>query len=609
VAPPVLSLRDVSLDLGDKVLFSGVDLAVGAGDRLCLVGRNGSGKSTLLQMLAGQRDPDHGERFAQTGTRVAYLPQEPDFTAYATVFDAVAAAVPAPEGAPDHQIDRMLDSVYLATDADPATLSGGEQRRLGLARALVGAPDVLLLDEPTNHLDIAAIEWLESTLQDFKGAFVIVSHDRRFLADLTRATLWLDRGRLRRLDKGFRHFEDWSEEVLAQEAREQDKLNKLIAQETVWSHQGITARRRRNQGRLRRLHAMRSERAKQIRLTGRARLDVESGEASGRLVVDADHVSKRFGENVILDDFSTRIMRGDRVGIIGPNGAGKTTLMRILTGDLAPDDGIVRLGTNLTPVYVDQRRQQLDPRATLWQTLCSGGGDHVLVQGRSRHAVSYLKDFLFDEGQARSPVSSLSGGERNRLLLAKSLASPSNFLVLDEPTNDLDMDTLDLLQDVLADYDGTVLVISHDRDFLDRLVTSTIALEGRGRAVEYAGGYADVERQRAARGDDASSDKTDRQKPAPAETKGRAESKVPTKLSYNQQRALEQLPGEIDRLNRELVDIRAALAEPTLYETDPERFAAMAARLEEAEAALAEREERWLELEILREEIDHNRSG
>jgi ATP-binding cassette subfamily F protein uup len=325
------------------------------------------------------------------------------------------------------------------------------------------------------------------------------------------------------------------------------------------------------------------------------------------MVIDAEHVSKRFGDTVIVDDFSTRIMRGDRVGIIGPNGAGKTTLLRILTGDLPPDSGTVRLGTNLTPIYVDQRRLQLDSEATLWQTLCEGGGDHVMVRGQSRHVVSYLKDFLFDEGQARSPVSSLSGGERNRLLLAKSLSKPSNFLILDEPTNDLDMDTLDLLQDVLSDYEGTVLIISHDRDFLDRLVTSTIAMEGNGRAVEFAGGYADVERQRAGADTETEVRKSEREK-ASSPPKSRGGPKAPTKLSYNQQRALQQLPEEIDRLNQELTDLRAALAEPTLYENDPDRFATLAARLEEAEAALAEREERWLELEILREEIDRNRS-
>ncbi len=607
MAPPVISLRDVSLDLGEKKLFAGIDLAISAQDRLCLVGRNGTGKSTLLKMLSGDREPDQGERTVQAGIRIAYLAQDPDFSRFKTVFDVVADALPAGEADAAYRVEHVLADLNLKRQCSPATLSGGESRRLALARSLVGEPDILLLDEPTNHLDLPTIEWLEARLTAFKGAFVIVSHDRRFLADLTRATLWLDRGVLRRNDKGFEDFERWSAELIAQEDVERAKLDKTIAQETVWSHQGITARRKRNQGRLRRLQAMRAERARQIKLAGPAKLTAETGGTSGRIVVDAENLSKAFGETVIVRNFSTRIARGDRIGIIGPNGAGKTTLLRMLTGDLKPDGGTVRLGTNLEPVYIDQRRARLDDSATLWETLCEGGGDQLIVNGRPRHVVSYLKDFLFDEGQARSPVSSLSGGERNRLMLARYLSKPSNFLILDEPTNDLDMDTLDLLQDVLSDYDGTVLIISHDRDFLDRLVTSTIALEGDGRAIEYAGGYADVERQRKAVAETNKPQKN-KNKEIPAAVKGEA-TPARTKLSYKQQRALEQLPDVMENLQNEISQIQETLAKPGLFESDPERFRSLAARLADAEAELTASEEQWLELEMLREQIESARNG
>ncbi len=608
MAAPLLNLQGVSLHLGDKWLFSGVDLAVAARERICLVGRNGSGKSTLLKIAAGQREPDDGTRFLQPGCRVAYLPQEPDFGGFATVFDYVAVGL-GPDGEESrYKVAAILEAVGLDGGKETATLSGGEARRAGIARTLVGGPDVLLLDEPTNHLDLPTIEWLENTLESYRGAIVLVSHDRAFLTRLTRATLWLECGRLRRLDAGFGDFEAWSEDILAREETEQRKLDKLIATEIVWSHQGISARRRRNQGRLRRLGAMREERARQIVTTGQVRLATDGAGPSGRLVVEAEHIAKGYDGAAVIRDFSTRVMRGDRIGIIGPNGAGKTTLLRMLTGDLPPDAGTVRLGTNLAPLYVDQKRVQLDPDRTVWDTLCEGGGDQVMVRGRPRHVVSYLRDFLFAESQARSPVGSLSGGERNRLLLAKLLARPSNFLILDEPTNDLDMDTLDLLQEMLADYDGTLLLVSHDRDFLDRVVTSVIVLEGDGEAREYPGGYSDYVRQRgpAAHRWGRTGSAAGRQAPGGAAPRAKSPEKRRSagKLSYKDQRALDLLPNRMAELEGDIARLQARLADPELFRRDPETFGATADRLEAARAELAQCEDQWLELELRREDIE-----
>ncbi|MCK5624011.1 MAG: ABC-F family ATP-binding cassette domain-containing protein, partial [Alphaproteobacteria bacterium] len=438
MAAPLLSLKDVSLGFGGNPLFDKADLAVCRGERIALVGRNGSGKSTLLKLLAGQIEPDSGERLIQLGVRVAYLPQEPDLSGYDTVLDYAAAGLPEGEEHAAHMAEALLHSLSLDGARPTDELSGGETRRAALARAMVGGPDVLLLDEPTNHLDLPAIEWLEQRLAGGRFGLIVISHDRAFLERITNCTLWLDRGRLLRSDKGFAHFEAWSEEILEREAVETAKLDKLIAEETTWSHQGITARRKRNQGRLRRLHELRARRAGQAGRTGSVRMEAAEAGVAGKRVIEARDIAKAYDANEVICGFSTRILRGDRIGIIGPNGAGKTTLLRMLIGDLQPDSGELRLGTNIEMVYLDQTREALAPGETPWSLLCPGGGDQVMVGNRPRHVVAYMRDFLFADNQARSPVESLSGGERNRLLLARALARPSNLLVLDEPTNDLD---------------------------------------------------------------------------------------------------------------------------------------------------------------------------
>ncbi|MGC2856433.1 ABC-F family ATP-binding cassette domain-containing protein [Novispirillum sp. DQ9] len=603
-APPLLTLKDLRLGFGGHPLFQGVDIAVGRGDRVALVGRNGSGKSTLLKVAAGLFDAESGEVFVQPGVRVAYLSQEPSLAGFTTVHDYVVAGL-GPEQQHDlHLADIVLAEVDIDPAADPASLSGGEARRAALARILVAEPDILLLDEPTNHLDMPTIKWLEDRLASFRGGFVVISHDRAFLNRLTTVTFWLDRGVVRRLDKGFEAFETWSEEIMEREAVERAKFDKLIAQEIEWSHKGISARRTRNQGRMRRLREMRSERAQQIARTGSVKLETDAGQTSGKLVVEAEGIAKAYGDQVVLKPFSTRILRGDRVGVIGPNGAGKSTLLRILTGQLAPDSGSVRLGTNLTMEFLDQSRSRLDPAKTIWDTLADAGGDSINVRGRVRHVVSYMRDFLFDDRQARSPVGSLSGGERNRLLLAKVLARPSNFLILDEPTNDLDMDTLDLLQETLADYDGTLILVSHDRDFLDRVVTSTIAFEGDGMVREYPGGYADYERQRAAAAALAAEPSPEPRRDAPAAAAPPKPKGPSRKLSYKQQRALEMLPKRLEELQAEIATLEKTLADPALYTRDPAAFQKATDTLQARQSDLAAAEEEWLELEMLREELE-----
>ncbi|UYN93910.1 MAG: ATP-binding cassette domain-containing protein [Enhydrobacter sp.] len=588
--PPILALSGVRYRLGDQTVLDGVELAIAPGERLSLVGRNGAGKSTLLRILAGEPIADSGERFVQPGTTVASLPQEPDFAGHATVADYVASA-----GAPDHRVAALLDDVKLDGSRLPAELSGGEARRAALARALVGEPDVLLLDEPTNHLDLPTIEWLEDVLLNWRGAYVLVSHDRRFLANLARAVLWLDRGIVRRLDRGYGAFEAWSADILEREATERHKLDRLIERETEWAGRSIRARRTRNEGRLRALAELRKQRQTQIGPTGRATIGAGPAGQSGILAIAARGVSKSFGERAIVRNFSTRIRAGDRVGLIGPNGAGKTTLLRLLIGELEPDVGSVKLGASLTPVVIDQRRMALDPDKTPWEIL-GGGNDHLPVRGRQTHVMTYLREYLFRDEQARQPVRTLSGGERNRLLLARALAAPSNLLVLDEPTNDLDADTLDLLQEALSDYDGTVLLVSHDRDFLDRLVTSTVALEGDGTAIEYAGGYSDYLLQRGPR-----------EKSAPVERKNRPapqrQRTAPARLGYKRERALAELPQRIDALHAEIADLHRALADPDIYRRDATSFQAKTARLAAAQEEVEAAETEWLELELLREEL------
>ena len=594
MAPPLLALRDIRVAFADQVLIDGAGFALAPGDRLCLVGRNGAGKSTLLKIAGGLVDPDGGEVFLQPGTRVAYLSQSPDFGKAATILDYVTAG-----GAAAHEGEAVLGELGLDPRAATTNLSGGEARKAAIARVLADEPDILLLDEPTNHLDLPSIEWLEERLSQFRGAFVLISHDRAFLRRLTAGCLWVDRGTVRRLDKGFGMFEEWTEQILAEEEVVQHKLDRLILAETQWSREGISARRKRNQGRLRRLYDMRSQRASQIAQTGRAALAVETGAASGTLVIEAKNLSKTFGSRTIITDFSTRIMRGDKVGLIGPNGAGKSTLLKMLMGQLASDTGSFRLGTNITPVILDQSRATLDPDATLWDTLCEGGGDQVMVRGQPRHVVSYLRDFLFREAQARQPVKALSGGEQGRLILARALAKPSNLLVLDEPTNDLDMETLDLLQEMLTDYDGTVLLVSHDRDFLDRVVTSVIALDGAGNAEEYPGGYSDWQTFMRNRKSDAASVKQ------VSENNQRTErtAKAVTKLSYKETRALEELSIKMPKLQSEAAKLEAELADPDLYTRDAAGFARITARLDALRTELEQSEEQWLELEMKREEL------
>ncbi|WP_445679590.1 ABC-F family ATP-binding cassette domain-containing protein [Radicibacter daui] len=613
MANPLLTLKDLSLGFGETTLFDGFDLGIAAGDRMALVGRNGSGKSTLLKVVAGLIEPDRGERVQQGGMRAAYLPQEPDLSAYKTVLDYAAGGLPEAEADETYRAEALLHALGLEPTRGTDGLSGGEARRAALARTLVGEPDILLLDEPTNHLDLPAIQWLEEELSGFRGAMVVISHDRAFLERVTNGVLWLDRGVLRRMDGPFHGFADWQEGIWAQEEVERAKLDKLIAQETEWAKRGIPARRKRNQGRLRALGDLREQRAAQISRAGTAALEIETGAVSGKLVVEAEAIGKDYEGRTIIRSFSTRIQRGDAVGIVGPNGAGKTTLLRMLTGHLAPDHGKVKLGTNLTPVYLDQKRETLDPTQTLWDALVhseiGGGGDQVMVRGKPRHVVSYLRDFLFDEKQARQPVGSLSGGERNRLLLAKALASPSNLLILDEPTNDLDMETLDLLEEVLSDYDGTLLLVSHDRDFLDRVVSSTIWVE-EGEAMEYAGGFTDARHQRiAGRGTDGFASDTRVGSVAPPASgssgaaKAKPASKPSGKLSFKEQRELDQLPVQMEKLTAEIAALEKKLAGADFYTRDPAGFNAATARLTAAHGEHAAAEERWLELEMKREEL------
>ena len=620
-SPPLLALRDAAVQFDGRRLFAGISVALGLGDRVCLVGRNGTGKSTLLKVLAGQVELDSGTLFRQPGARIAYVPQLPAFdpalTAGAFVAQGLAPGSVAPGMVEDsaehgHRVAAALDEVEIPAGRALETLSGGEGRRLSLAHALVGDPDILLLDEPTNHLDIAAVEWLEARLAALRAGLLLISHDRTFLTRLSRRTLWLDRGVLHEHDQGYAGFEDWSEGILAAEEAAAARLDKLIARETVWSREGISARRKRNQGRVRRLQELRRERAARV-TAGTAVLGTARAETGGRLVYELEAVSKAYpgpggpgpsgpspgdgAPRVIVRSFSTRIMRGDRVGIIGRNGAGKSTLVGLLTGTVAPDSGTVRRGTNLIPAVFDQQRATLDPERTVWDSLTDGGNDTLLVQGTRRHVASYLKDFLFDERQFRAKVATLSGGERNRLLLARILAQPSNVLILDEPTNDLDLETLGLLEETLAEYDGTLLLVTHDRDFLDRVVTSTIAVEGNGVVHEYVGGYSDYVRQR--------------RPPAPPKvaprpatlrsaTMARAAEpprpRPPTRLSFNEQRELDGLPGVLERLAAEKTALETTLASPDRLAGDRSAFEAALRRHAELAAALAAAEERWLAL-------------
>jgi ATP-binding cassette subfamily F protein uup len=602
MAPPLIQLKDIKLTFGGTPLLSGVELSVSPAERVCLIGRNGSGKSTLLKIAAGTIEPDSGSRFVQPGATIRYLPQEPDFAGHATTLSYVESGLG--PGDDRYQARYLLEQLALCGDEAPSHLSGGEARRAALARVLAPSPDILLLDEPTNHLDLPTIEWLESELDGRRSALVLISHDRRFLTNLSRSTAWLDRGQIRQIDRGFAAFEAWRDEVLAEEEREQHKLDRKIVSEEHWLRYGVSGRRKRNVKRLGNLNALRQQRRDYRGAAGNANLAAAEAEKSGRLVIEAKNIGKAFGERKIVENFSIRLQRGDRIGIVGPNGAGKTTLVNLLTGADAPDSGTVRLGANIEMATLDQHRESLDPKSTLAEALTGGRGDHVMIGGKPKHVVSYMKDFLFAELQMRTPLEVLSGGERGRLMLARALAKPSNLLVLDEPTNDLDLETLDVLEEMLGDYEGTVILISHDRDFLDRVVTSVIAPDGNGKWIEYAGGYSDMLSQRGA------DLKREAAKPAALvedtkETKAPAPATAPKRrLNFNEKHALETLPRTIAKLQAEIAKQQRTLDDPDLYRKDRKKFEEASAAIATAQQDLAASEDRWLELEVLREEIE-----
>ncbi len=593
---PLLQLSGISLTFGGAPVFDSLDLVVQPGDRVALVGRNGSGKSTLMKVMAGLVEPDHGEVVVPPGRSVGYMEQEPDMAGFATLGDFASAGL---EPGELYKVERAGEGLKFDPGRPIETASGGERRRAALARLMAEAPDLMLLDEPTNHLDIEAIGWLERELNNTRAAFVLISHDRAFLRELTRATLWIDRGMVRRQEKGFEAFEAWRDAIWEEEDSQRHKLNRLIKSEARWAVEGISARRKRNQGRVRALRALRAEKAAQIKRQGTADMALASGPKSGRKVIEAKGLKKTYGNQYIVRDFSIIVQRGDRVAFVGPNGVGKTSLLKLLLGQEAPDTGTVTLGSNLEVAVFDQARAQLDPDMSLWESLTgdpdmrvSGQADQVMVRGNPRHVVGYLKDFLFDERQARAPVRSLSGGEKARLLLAKLMAQPSNLLVLDEPTNDLDVETLDLLQELLDDYDGTVLLVSHDRDFLDRVATTTVAMEGNGRATVYAGGWSDYRAQRPQDREEKKEKQKDN-KPRSKPAQGQAQ---PAGLSFTEKHRLEALPGEIDRLEAEIGKLEELMADPELFTREPVKFQKATEALVARQEKLAAAEEEWLML-------------
>lgn len=596
---PLLQLSDISLTFGGDPIFAGLSLVVQPGDRVALVGRNGSGKSTLMKVMAGLVEPDQGTWVVSPGKTVGYMEQDPTMDGFDTLGAFAASQL---DPAEEYRIEMAAEGLSFNADRPVATASGGERRRAALAKLMAEAPDLMLLDEPTNHLDITAIAWLEQQLRDTRAGFILISHDRAFLRALTRATLWVDRGRVRRQEKGFEDFEAWRDKVWEDEDMARHKLNRKIAEEARWAVEGISARRKRNQGRVRALQDLRAERSSQINRQGTAAMALDSGPQTGRKVIEARDLTKSFGAGDIVRNFDLTVMRRDRVAFVGPNGVGKTTLLKMLMKEIEPDEGEVKHGTNLIPAVFDQARAQLDPAMTLWDSLTgdpemrvSGKADQILVRGQPKHVVGYLKEFLFDERQARAPVRSLSGGEKARLLLAKLMARESNVLVLDEPTNDLDIETLDLLQELLDGYDGTVLLVSHDRDFLDRVATTTIAMEGRGNATVYAGGWTDYMAQRPAREAAA----REASKPAggsadPAAKSGARNSAA--KLSFKEKHRLETLPDEIARLEAEIAKLETLLADPDLFRREPDKFKKATEALGARKDALRTAEEDWLVL-------------
>jgi ABC transport system ATP-binding/permease protein len=592
---PLLQLSQIMLTFGGNPVFDGLDMNVQPGDRVALVGRNGSGKSTLMKVMAGLMEADSGARTLSPGITVGYMEQDPDFAGFATLGDYAMQSLDPSE---QYRVDIAAEGLDFDPTLDPAKASGGERRRAALARLLAEAPELMLLDEPTNHLDIQTIGWLEARLRETRAAYVLISHDRAFLRALTKGTLWVDRGQVRRRDAGFDGFEDWRDKIWAEEDDARHKLNRKIKAEARWAVEGISARRKRNQGRVRALADLRAERSAQIKRQGTAALALEAAPPSGKLVGELDRVSKSYGDKVILRDFSLRVMRGECVALVGPNGIGKTTLLRLLTGQEEGDTGTIRRGTNLETAIFDQARAQLDPNASLWENLTgdplmrvSGQADQVMVRGVARHVVGYLKDFLFDEPQARAPVRSLSGGEKARLLLARIMAQPANLLVLDEPTNDLDVETLDLLQDLLGEFDGTVLLVSHDRDFIDRVATTTLVFEGNGRVTPYAGGWTDYLAQRPVT-DQTGTPDTGRSAPKTRESAAPRK----TGLSFTETHRLEKLPAEIARLEAEIAKLSDLLADPNLFTRDPVKFRKATEAMSERQTKLAAAEEEWLEL-------------
>ncbi|MGF6173358.1 ABC-F family ATP-binding cassette domain-containing protein [Ensifer sp. 4252] len=607
MAPPILKLDDIFLTFGGAPLLAGANLQVEPGDRICLVGRNGSGKSTLMKIAAGLAEAQSGEVFRHPSSTVRYLPQAPDFEGYDTV-QAYAEAGLGPGDDP-YRVAYLLQHLGLTGEEDPARLSGGEARRAALARVMAPEPDILLLDEPTNHLDLPTIEWLEDELTRSRSALVLISHDRRFLEKVSTATVWLDRGQSRRLDRGFGHFEAWRDEVLEAEELEQHKLGKAIEREEHWLRYGVTARRKRNMRRLGELQDMRSRHRGHKGPQGSVQATASDAKESGKLVIEAEKITKAYGERTIVAPFSIRVHRGDRIGLVGPNGAGKTTLLKMLTGQIEPDSGTVKLGTNLEMATLDQKREDLNLEDTLAHYLTDGRGESLIVNGEQRHVTGYMKDFLFQPEQARTPIRELSGGERARLMLARILARATNLLILDEPTNDLDIETLDLLQEVVAGFAGTVILVSHDRDFLDRTVSSTIAPANPeapdGRWIEYAGGYTDMMAQRkGAIEERRKAEKAEKAKVADVAVATAEAPKAKGKLSYKQKFALENLPKEIAKAEVEAAKREERMADPNLFAKDPNTFAKLAQELEKLRGDLARMEEEWLELEMLREELE-----
>ncbi|MEP4035618.1 ATP-binding cassette domain-containing protein [Pseudophaeobacter sp.] len=594
-------MTGISLTFGGDPIFSDLDLVVQPGDRVALVGRNGSGKSTLMKVMAGLVEADTGSLVVPSGRSVGYMEQDPQMSGFATLGDFAASELDPGEL---YKVERAGEGLKFDPDRPVATASGGERRRAALAKLMAEAPDLMLLDEPTNHLDIEAITWLESELNSTRAAYVLISHDRAFLRALTRATLWVDRGQVRRQEKGFDGFEAWRDKIWEEEDQQRHKLNRLIKSESRWAVEGISARRKRNMGRVRALHELKDQRAGQIKRQGAAELALEAGPKSGRKVIEVEGLSKSYGDKPIVENFSLKVQRSDRVAFVGPNGAGKTTLLKLMLGQVEPDAGTIKLGTNLEIALFDQTRDQLDPNASLWENLTSdpllgisGKADQVMVRGNPKHVVGYLKEFLFDERQARAPVRSLSGGEKARLLLARLMARESNLLVLDEPTNDLDVETLDLLQELLDSYDGTVLLVSHDRDFLDRVATTTIAMEGNGKVTAYAGGWSDYISQRGGLPEVQKGEKTKIIKQQQAKAKAVESPPAQEKLSFKEKHRLEALPAEMERLEQEIAKLQELMADPDLFTREPVKFKKATEALVERQEKLAAAEEEWLELE------------